>query len=59
MARYFPLLVLVSALLAAYGRSTWSALAGPVVVAALVALERISRQPAPPAPARRRREPAR
>jgi hypothetical protein len=56
--RYLPLLVLVSALLAAYGRSPWAALAGPVVVVMLVGLERVSRQPAAPAPPRRR-DPAR
>lgn len=50
----FVVLVLVSGLLAGYGRSPWSWLAGPAVALVLWGLERMSRNPAAPAPARRR-----
>jgi len=52
--RVAPSLVLVSVttLLAVYGRSSWSWLAGPVAALALWALDRKAHTPAPPAPAR-------
>jgi hypothetical protein len=51
--RFSPLIVLVvvTGLLAAYGNSPWSWLAGPLAAAALRALELRAREPAAPAPA--------
>jgi hypothetical protein len=60
--RFSPLIVLVvvTGLLAAYGNSHWSWLAGPIAAAALRALELSAREPASPAAARTglRRAPA-
>jgi hypothetical protein len=63
VSRFSPtvaaLLVVVTGLLLAYGRFTWSWVAGPVAALALWSLERKSQEPAEPAPARAnvRREP--
>ena len=54
-------LISVSGLLLAYGRFSWSWVAGPVAAVFLWALERKSHEPAEPAPkhaAARRRDPA-
>jgi hypothetical protein len=57
MLRLGPLLVLVSLLLAGWARTPWAAVAGPLLAAALWSLDRRARQPAAPAPARRREQP--
>ena len=63
MSRFSPtvvaLLVVVTGLLLAYGRFTWSWVAGPIAALALWALERKSYEPGAPSPARAnvRREP--
>jgi hypothetical protein len=62
MNRHAPALVLVTvtALLLGYGRHPWSWVAGPVASLFVWALERKAKaqEPAPPAPANVRREPA-
>jgi hypothetical protein len=53
-------LVLVTGLLYGYGRHSWSWLGGPLAALGVWALDRKSREPAAPSPARaeRRRDPA-
>jgi membrane protease YdiL (CAAX protease family) len=53
-------LVLVTALLFAYGHHPWSWVGGPLAAFGVWALDRKSREPAAPSPARaaRRRDPA-
>lgn len=61
MNRYAPhaILVLVTALFLAYGRFSWSWLAGPVAALLVRGLELKAREPAAPAPVHQvRNEPA-
>jgi hypothetical protein len=55
VARWLPpsaTLVLVTALLAAYGAHPWSWVAGPIASLTVWALDRLAHKPAAPAPAR-------
>jgi hypothetical protein len=54
----FFVLVLVTALLRAYGAHPWSWLAGPIAALALLSLDRKARETEASASARARREPA-
>jgi hypothetical protein len=54
----FFVLVLVTALLLAYGAHPWSWLAGPIAALALLSLDRKAREPGASASAHARREPA-
>ena len=49
--------LLVTPLFLAYGRFSWSWLAGPVAALAVWGLQRKAQEPAEPAPARASREP--
>ena len=60
MIRFAPLfvLVVVTTLLAGYGRHPWSWVAGPVAALAVWSFDRKAHEPGTAAPARALREPA-